>query len=121
MLKYVGEGQANVVVVQFLDREFLMLLDFLKREKIAEAQFDKANAGIREKQERLQAEKERLETVTKRQTETEQLATEVRKRVRGYFKQFKDAPIQKQKAALQSIVKSIHVLREGRLEVEFRP
>lgn len=102
------------------DREFLMHLDLLKRGSINEGEFNKANAAIRNRSEKLQADKERLESLAKETTASRAMAEQIPAKIVSFMKAFEGMAVQKQKAALQSIVKAVHIWKEGRLEVEFR-
>jgi hypothetical protein len=101
--------------------EFLRRLDdLLKRNKITESQFDRANQAEQERNARLEASKAELQEWLERERDRTSLAEKLPQSIQEFVEVFDTLDPRQQKAHLQSILKAAHIYNDGRIELEFR-
>ncbi|MDP2950142.1 MAG: recombinase family protein [Chloroflexota bacterium] len=103
-----------------LDRDFLQNLDLLKRGLLNDTEFDKANQARRQERQTLEARhaelKARIEAAKRRMAQAEAVPG----KLASFLEAMRSMDVRQAKAMLQTIVKEVHVYRDGKLEVEFR-
>ena len=117
------ERQLKIVEKQLTDSEggFLSRLDdLLKRNKITEAEFDKANQKERERNARLIAERDELKAWLDKEHDRSALAEKLPQSIGSFLEAFEKLDPRQQKAHLQTILKSAYVYTDGKIELEFR-
>ena len=103
-----------------LERAFLNDLDRVDREIMTESEYLKRQEVRRQEQGELQARKEDLEAAVAAQNGLEAAVTAVPVKVRSFIEDFGEMDVREAKAMLQTIIKSVHVSNDGRIEIEFR-
>ena len=103
-----------------LETGMLNDLDRLDRAIITEAEYTKRAEVRRDEQAALQARKDELEASIIVHRESEAQANSVPDQVRSFMADFQDMEVPRAKAILQTILKSAHVWKDRRVELEFR-
>jgi len=80
----------------------------------------RGNETAREQERTLEARKEELAAWLSRERDRVMLAEQLPEMVKDFVSTFQRLPIRQEKAELQTILKSAHVYRDGRIELEFR-
>jgi site-specific DNA recombinase len=117
------EAQLADAEKQLADSEggFLRRLDdLLKRNKITESQFDRANQAEQERNARLEASRAELKEWLERERDRTALAEKLPQSVQTFVELFESLEPRQQKAHLQSILKAAYIYNDGRIELEFR-
>ena len=104
-----------------LDNQFLSQLDgLLKRRVLTEEEFAKANESARGEKAELEMRKAELSDLLKQAKATESLVKKIPGAIKTFREAFQSLDIRQQKAQLQTILKSAHVYKDGKIELEFR-
>ncbi|MFH1560096.1 MAG: recombinase family protein [Chloroflexota bacterium] len=103
-----------------LEAGMLNDLDRLDREIITEGEYTKRAEVRRQEQGPLQARKGELEASIAAQRDREAQAKAVPVKVGSFLEDFQGMDVVKAKAILQTILKSAHVWKDGKIELEFR-
>jgi site-specific DNA recombinase len=104
-----------------LELQFLSQLDgLLKRKVLTEQEFAKANESARSQKAELQARKEDLTGLLNRARASAALVEKIPRAIKSFEEAFQSLNIRQQKAQLQTILKSAHVYKDGKIELEFR-
>jgi hypothetical protein len=103
-----------------LEHQFLQHLDLLKRGIISESEFVKANEAARSQVGALESRRDELNTWLAEQRGRVAAAEGLPEAIRSFLEDFQELDVRRQKAQLQTILKSAHVYRDDRLELEFR-
>ena len=107
-----------------LEGQFTQHLDYLKRELLNEEEFVKANEAAREKTEGLQARKSELTQWVEEQRDIISAAERLPQQISTFLEDFNQMDVRRQKAHLQTILKSAYVKRDENrvkiIELEFR-
>jgi hypothetical protein len=114
-LKQVEKRLAELEL-QFLDQ----LEGLLKRKVLTEQEFAKANEKARDEKAELQAHQEELSGRIKQAKASEATIEKVPKVIKTFLETFESLEPRQQKAQLQTILKTAHVYKDGRIELEFR-
>ncbi|MFC1941180.1 recombinase family protein [Chloroflexota bacterium] len=94
--------------------------DLLKREVLSEQEFTKANQSARAEKATLEARGEELKELVQKERSRTSLADTLPESITNFLMAFESLGIPQQKAHLQSIIKTAHIYRDGRIELEFR-
>ncbi len=100
--------------------DFTKNLELLKRDVLNEEEFRKANEARRDDRTRLEARRVELSAWVGQQQQRQEAVGSLPGRVRSLLKDFQDLDTRRAKALLQTILKTAHVHRDGRIELEFR-
>jgi hypothetical protein len=104
-----------------LELQFLNQLDgLLNRRVITEQEFAKANEKARADKAELEERKEKLSHQLKQARASEAMVEKVPKVIKTFMEAFQNLEPRQQKAQLQTILKSAHVYKDGKIELEFR-
>ena len=107
-----------------LESQFTKHLDYLKRGVLNEEEFVKANEAAREKTAALQARKTELTQWVEEQRDIISAAERLPRQIGTFLEDFQQLDVRRQKAHLQTILKSAHVKRDenriSMIEIEFR-
>ena len=104
-----------------LEAHFLQRLDdLLKRGVLTEQEFARANETAREQKRVLETRKMELQTWLEQEHARASLVEKVPQTVKTFIEAFQVMEPRQQKAKLQTILKTAHVYRDGRIELEFR-
>jgi len=104
-----------------LEAQFLSQLDgLLKRKVINEQEFTKVNTVKRSEKAELEARKEAVSKLLSQAQASEALIERVPKAIKSFEEAFHDLELRQQKAQLQTILKTAHVYKDGKIELEFR-
>lgn len=103
-----------------LDQDFKKNLEYLKKGLLNEEEFGKANTLQRDEraqtESRLAELRGELETAESKQATAAALPSQIK----SFVESFEDLETPKAKALLQTILKSAHIWRGGKIELEFR-
>jgi hypothetical protein len=104
-----------------LDVQFMRRLDdLLKRGILSEEEFGRANETAREQKRELEAHKAELSHWLKQEHSKAALIGNMPRQIKSFLEAFEQLDPRQQKAQLQTLLKSVHVYRDGRIELEFR-
>jgi hypothetical protein len=104
-----------------LELHFLTQLDgLLKRKVLTEQEFAKANEIARSQKADLEKRQAELISQLSRARASEALIERVPRAIQTFMEAFQSLGPRQQKAQLQTILKSAHVYKDGRIELEFR-
>jgi site-specific DNA recombinase len=104
-----------------LDTQFLSQLDgLLKRKAINEQEFARANEVARSQKADLETRKEELSKLLIQARASESLIERVPKAIKTFEEAFHSLEPRQQKAQLQTILKTAHIYKDGKIELEFR-
>jgi hypothetical protein len=104
-----------------LEVQFLIQLDgLLKRKVLTEQEFSKANEVARSQKASLEARKEELTKLLSRARASEALIVKIPKAIQTFEEAFHSLELRQQKAQLQTILKAVHIYKDGKIELEFR-
>ncbi|MBF8267425.1 MAG: Resolvase domain protein [Dehalococcoidia bacterium] len=103
-----------------LEKAFLNDLDRVDRGVMTEAEYLKRQEVRRTEQAALAARKAELEALITAQRDREAQAKAVPVKVANFLEDFGGMDVVKAKAILQTIIKSAHVWKDGKIELEFR-
>jgi len=108
-------------VLADLEAQFLTQLDgLLKRKVLTEQEFAQANEAARSEKASLEARKVELAKLLSQERAKKELLEKVPQTIKSYIETFQTLDIRQQKAQLQTILKTVHVFKDGRIELEFR-
>lgn len=85
-----------------------------------EGEFRRVNEAGREERSRLEGRREELAAAVADQVSRQEGASALPARIKSFLKDFQSLDVQRAKAMLQPILKSVHVYNDGRIELEFR-
>ncbi len=116
------EGQLQQVTsrTQEMERDFHRNVDLVKREMINEEEFKKLNQATRAQRQELESRRTNLEREISAVKSQEQLADRVPQTIESFMNDMQRVEPREAKAALQTILKAVHVSNDARLELEFR-
>jgi site-specific DNA recombinase len=103
-----------------LEGQFLQHLDLLKRGVLSEDEFVKANEVARSQSTALEARREELSRWLEQQRNRVSTAERLPWAIQSFLEDFQGIDVRHQKAQLQAILKTAHVYRDDRIELEFR-
>ncbi len=104
-----------------LDAQFLSQLDgLLKRKVINEQEFTKANTAARSQKAELEVRREAVSRLLSQAKVSEALIERVPKAIKSFEEAFNNLEMRQQKAHLQTILKTAHIYKDGKIELEFR-
>jgi site-specific DNA recombinase len=104
-----------------LELQFLTQLDgLLKRKVLTEQEFSKANETARTQKADLEARKEELSRLLSQARASEELIRRIPTVIKTFEEAFNSLETRQQKAQLQTILKSAHIYKDGKIELEFR-
>jgi site-specific DNA recombinase len=104
-----------------LETQFINQLDgLLKRKVLNEQEFAKANESVRSQKADLERRKGELTNQLKQARASQALVEKIPKVIKTFVEAFQNLEPRQQKAQLQTILKSAHIYKEGRIELEFR-
>ena len=104
-----------------LELQILTQLDgLLKRKVLNEQEFAKANEKVRTDKSQLEARKKELTDKLTQARATEAMIEKVPRVIKTFLESFQSLDIRQQKAHLQTIIKSAHIYKDGKIELEFR-
>jgi hypothetical protein len=92
----------------------------LKRKVSTEQEFAKANEIARSLKANLEEHKEELSKLVSQAIASEALIEKIPKAILTFEEAFDSLEPRQQKAQLQTILKSAHVYKDGKIELEFR-
>jgi hypothetical protein len=119
--KYTAELKGIEKKLTELDAQFLSQLDgLLKRKVLTEKEFAKANETARTQKEELGNRKEELTTKLQQAQASEALIDRVPLEIQSFLEAFQSLEPRQQKAHLQTVLKTAHVYRDGKIELEFK-
>ena len=103
------------------DTKFLSRLDdLLKREVLSEKEFNQANQSARAENATLESRQQVLADLVMKERFRTSLADTLPELISSFLTAFELLDIRQQKVNLQSILKTAHIYRDGRIELEFR-
>jgi len=104
-----------------LEAQFLTQLDgLLKRKVLTEQEFGRANEVARSQKADLEAKRAELLKHLKKARASEALIKKVPQVIKTFVEAFQSLEPRQQKAHLQTILKSAHIYKDGKIELEFR-
>jgi hypothetical protein len=104
-----------------LEAQFLTQLDgLLKRKVLTETEFAKANEIARLQKADLEANRTELLKKLSKARASEALIKKAPEAIKTFVEAFQSLEPRQQKAHLQTILKSVNIYKEGRIELEFR-
>lgn len=107
-----------------LEGQFTQHLDYLKRGVLNEEELVNANEAAREKTAVLQERKSELALWVQEQRDIISAAERIPQQIGTFLEDFQQLDVRRQKAHLQTILKSVHVKRDenriSMIEIEFR-
>lgn len=103
-----------------LDQDFKKNLEYLKKDLLSEEEFAKANTFQRDKRAATEARLADLRTDLEIAESQQASASALPDQIKSFVESFEDLETSKAKAILQTILKSVHVWRGGKIEMEFR-
>jgi hypothetical protein len=104
-----------------LDHQFLSQLDgLLKRRVLTEQEFAKANEKARSEKSELEARKEELNKLLSSAKTSEDMLKKIPTAIKTFEEAFHRPEPRQQKAQLHTILKSAHIYKDGKIELEFR-
>jgi hypothetical protein len=104
-----------------LDVQFMRGLDdLLKRGILSEEEFGRANEAAREQKRELETRKAELSHWLQQEHSKAALVENMPRQITSFLEAFEQLDPRQQKAQLQTLLKSAHVYRDGRIELEFR-
>ena len=106
--------------LEAVEADFDKNLDLLKRSVLNENEFQRANEARREEHARLEGRRDELTEWLEAQNERQETVGPLPARVRSCLKDVQALDVRQAKALLQTILKTGHVYRDGRIELEFR-
>ena len=104
-----------------MERDFHRNVDLVKREMINEEEFKRLNEATRAQRQELESRRADLEREVSAVKSQEQLAEQVPPAIGSFMDDMQRLEPREAKAALQAILKAVHVSNDRRLELEFRP
>ena len=103
-----------------METQFLSQLDgLLKRKVLTEQEFAKANETARSQKADLEARKEELSKLLSQAKASEAMIEKVPTAIKTFEEAFKSLETREQKAQLQTILKAVHIYKDGKIELEF--
>ena len=103
-----------------LDTDFHKNLELLKKGILNEGEFNKANQAKRDERATLEFRRaslaQELEAVQRQDKATKALP----KNITSFLKDFFEMDVRRQKAHLQTILKAVHIYKDGKIELELR-
>ena len=103
-----------------IEADFDKNVDLLKRGLLNEEEFRRVNEARREERAQLEGRREELATALADQASRQEGVYALPARIKSFLKDFGSLDVQRAKAMLQPILKTVHVYRDGRIELEFR-
>ncbi len=103
-----------------LDVDFKKNLEYLKKGLLNEEEFGKANALQRDQRAQTESRLAELRTKLESAASRQATASALPSQIKSFVKSFEDLETPKAKAILQTILKSAHVWRGGKIELGFR-
>lgn len=104
----------------FGNADFARKLDLPKRDILNDDKFKEANEARRLERSQLEARQQELTSSLQAQAERHDTVTALPAQIRSFLKDFQSLEVRKAKAALQTILASAHVYKDGRIELAFR-
>ena len=102
-----------------IEADFDKNLDLLKRELLNEEEFRRVNEARREERSQLEGRHEELAAAVADQEARQEGVSALPVRIKSFIKHFGSLDVQRAKAMLQPILKTVHVYNDGRIELEF--
>ena len=103
-----------------IDADFDKNLDLLKRDLLNEEEFRRVNEARREERAQLAGRREELAAAVADQASRQQGVSALPAHIKSFLKDFQSLDVQRAKAMLQPILKTVHVYNDGRIELAFR-
>ena len=103
-----------------MERDFHRNVDLVKREMITDEEFKRLNEATRAQRQELESQHTDLEREVSTARSQGEMAERVPQAVGSFMDNMQRLEPREAKAALQTIVKAVHVSNVGRLELEFR-
>jgi hypothetical protein len=103
-----------------LDNQFTKDMDRLDRGILNEADFAKRNADRHHEQPILETRKAALQSKVNSERNKVDMVNRVPLAIKSFLEDFQTLDVRQQKAKLQTILKAVHIYRDGRIELEFR-
>ena len=103
-----------------IEADFDKNLDLLKRELLNEEEFRRVNEARREERSQLEGRHEELAAAAADQHSRQEGVSALPVRIKSFLKDFGSLDVQRAKAMLQPILKTVHVYNDGKIELEFR-
>ena len=103
-----------------IEADFDKNVDLLKRDLLNEEEFRKLNEARREERSELEGRREELAAAVADQASRQEGMSALPVRIKSFLKDFGALDVQRAKAMLQPILKTVHVYNDGRIELEFR-
>jgi hypothetical protein len=104
-----------------LEVQFLSQIDgLLKRKVLTEQEFAKANELARSKKAEVETRKEELTGLLSQARASEALIERTPRVIKTFVEAFQSLEPRQQRSHLQTILKAVHVSKDGRIELEFR-
>ena len=103
-----------------LEEGFLNDLERADRKAMTEAEVFKRQELRRKEQSELEERKAELELTVATQRDLKVQSETVPAKIRSFLEDFREMDVRQAKAILQGIMKTAHVYKDGRIELEFR-
>ena len=115
-----GQLKRTISQIQEMEKDFHRNVDLVKREMINEEEFKRLNEATRDQRTELESRRADLEREVSAVRNQEALVGRVPHAVASFMGDMQGLEPREAKAALQTILKAVHVSNDGRLDVEFR-
>ena len=103
-----------------IEADFDKNVDLLKHDLLNEEEFRRLNEARREERSQLAGRREELAAAVADQEARQEGVSALPARIRSFLKDFGSLDVQRAKAMLQPILKTVHVYNDGRIELKFR-